>query len=72
MTTADHILGNKDAKVTFIEYSDFECPFCKKFEPTVQQIIKEYGDKVRVVYRHFPLSFHPNAQKGSRSNGMCE
>mgnify|MGYP001562628991 CR=1 FL=1 len=63
VTTADHILGNKDAKVTFIEYSDFECPFCKKFEPTVQQIIKEYGDKVRVVYRHFPLSFHPNAQK---------
>ncbi len=63
VTSADHIRGNKDAKVTFIEYSDFECPFCKKFEPTMQQMEKEYGDKVRIVYRHFPLSFHPNAPK---------
>ena len=63
VTDADHIRGNKDAKVTFIEYSDFECPFCKRFEPTMQQMEKEYGDRVRIVYRHYPLSFHPNAQK---------
>lgn len=63
VTDADHIKGNKDAKVTFIEYSDFECPFCKRFEPTMQQLEKEYGDKIRIVYRHFPLSFHANAQK---------
>ncbi len=63
VTSTDHVRGNKDAKVTFIEYSDFECPFCKRFEPTMQQMEKEYGDKVRIVYRHFPLSFHANAQK---------
>ncbi len=63
VTDADHIRGNKDAKVTFIEYSDFECPFCKRFEPTMQQMKKEYGDTVAIVYRHYPLSFHANAQK---------
>lgn len=63
VTDADHIRGNSDAKVTFIEYSDFECPFCKRFVPTMQQIEEEYGDDVRIVYRHFPLSFHANAQK---------
>lgn len=63
VTDADHIRGNKNANVTFIEYSDFECPFCKRFEPTMQQMEAEYGDRVRIVYRHYPLSFHANAQK---------
>lgn len=63
ITDEDYYLGNKNAKVVLVEYSDLECPFCKSFHPTMQQVIKDYGDKVKWVYRHFPLSFHANAQK---------
>lgn len=59
----DHVLGNPDAKITIIEYSDFECPFCKRHAPTIASIMDKYGDDVNFVYRHFPLSFHPKAQK---------
>lgn len=58
----DHFRGNADAKVVLIEYSDFECPFCNKFHPTMVDLMAKYGDKIAWVYRHFPLSFHPNAQ----------
>lgn len=61
----DHIRGNANADVIMVEYSDFECPFCKTFKPTVDQALEEYGDKVALVYRHYPLSFHPKAQKTS-------
>ncbi len=58
----DHIRGPKDAKVTVIEYSDFECPFCKRHDPTVTQLRKAFPKDVRVIYRHYPLSFHPAAE----------
>jgi len=59
----DHITGNANAPVTIIEYSDLECPFCKRFYPTTQQVLKDYQGKVRLVYRHFPLTqIHPYAQ----------
>lgn len=58
----DHIRGNPNAPVKIVEYSDMECPFCKRFHPTMQQVMKEYGANGQVawVYRHFPLDqLHP-------------
>ncbi|OGL73366.1 hypothetical protein A3E39_02265 [Candidatus Uhrbacteria bacterium RIFCSPHIGHO2_12_FULL_60_25] len=64
----DYIRGNKNAKVTLIEYSDFECPFCLRHVATVNQLLQDYKNDVRLVYRHFPLSFHPEAQKAAEAS----
>jgi len=67
----DHVLGNPDAKVTIIEYSDLECRFCQSFHTTMQKVMSTYGKdgKVAFVYRHFPLSqIHKNAQKASEGS----
>ncbi len=59
----DHIRGNEKAKVTIVEFSDMDCPFCQKFHDTMNEIVKNYGDDVRWIYRHFPLDgLHPNAR----------
>lgn len=62
VTSRDHIRGNEDAPVTIVEYSDFECPFCSRVQPTLEEILADYDGQVRLVYRHFPLSFHARAQ----------
>ena len=65
ITSKDHLRGDlKKAQAVIVEFSDYDCPFCHRFHPTVQQIVSDYGDKVAWVYRHFPLdSLHPNARK---------
>lgn len=65
----DHIRGDfSKATVAVVEYSDFECPFCKRVHPTYQQIMDAYPDDVVWVYRHFPLNFHANAQKEAEAS----
>ncbi len=58
--------GNKDAPITLVEYSDFECPFCARGYNTVTELMKKYDGKIRFVYKHLPLSFHPQAMPASQ------
>ena len=68
----DHIRGNRDAPVTLIEYSDFECPFCKSFHPTVKKVVDESNGRVRWVYRHFPLDqIHPVKARKEAAASEC-
>src|SRR6185369_7662321 len=61
--------GNAKAPVTIIEFSDYECPFCKRAEPTVVEVLKAYPDKVRFAYRNFPLPMHTNARPAAEAAG---
>jgi protein-disulfide isomerase len=61
VTDAQPSKGPDDAPVTIVEWSDYQCPFCKRVEPTLDAIQKEYGDKVRIVWRNNPLPFHKDA-----------
>lgn len=63
----DHVRGDINAKVVLVEYSDFECPFCARFHPTLKQVVDEFDD-VAWVYRHYPLAFHPNAQPAAEAS----
>ncbi len=60
------IRGTKDAPLTLIEYSDFECPFCARGFNTVMELMEKYKGKIRFIYKHLPLSFHPQAMPASQ------
>jgi len=65
----DHVYGNPDAPVSLVEYSDFECPFCKRFHSTAREIVESYDGRVNWVYRHFPLPMHnPGAQQQAEAS----
>jgi len=61
------VRGNPQAKVTILEFSDFQCPFCVRARPTVKRLREAYGDRVRWAFRHYPLDFHPQAQKAGEA-----
>jgi len=59
----DHIRGTEDAPVTLVEYGDFQCPYCRQAESVVRELLEAFGDDLRLVWRHLPLShLHPDAQ----------
>ena len=63
-------VGPATAPVTIVEFSDFQCPFCSRLLPTMEQVKAKYGDKVRIVFRQFPLNFHQFAQKAAEAS-LC-
>jgi protein-disulfide isomerase len=59
--------GPANAPIEMVEFSDFQCPFCLRADPTVQQVLKTYGDKIKFVYRHYPLPNHPAARPAAEA-----
>ena len=59
--------GGKQPKVTIVEFSDFQCPFCSRVNPTLSQLMKDYGNDVEIAFRHLPLPFHDNAMPAAEA-----
>jgi formate-nitrite transporter family protein len=65
---ADHVSGPDDAPVTLVEYGDFECPHCGRAYPIVESVRRQLGNRLRFVYRHFPLTeIHPHAHHAAEA-----
>jgi protein-disulfide isomerase len=63
----DPVRGSAKAPVTIVVFSDFQCPFCSRVEPTLDEAQRTYGDKLRIVWKHQPLPMHPNALPAARA-----
>src|SRR5262245_33422469 len=63
--------GPAGAPIEMIEFSDFQCPFCLRAHATVDQVLKTYGDRIRFVYRHYPLPSHPNARPAAEASACA-
>lgn len=64
----DHVEGSPNARYTLVEYGDYECPRCGSLFLTIRQLHKQFGEEVRLVFRHYPLSgIHPHAQKAAEA-----
>lgn len=73
VATAGHpAKGPTDAPIEMVEFSDFQCPFCQHANPTVEQVLKTYGDRIRFVYRHYPLPNHPNARPAAEAAACAD
>ncbi|HZP94637.1 MAG TPA: thioredoxin domain-containing protein [Burkholderiales bacterium] len=67
----DHVRGNPSAEVSLIEYTDFECPFCKRFHSTAKGLLERFGGRVNWVLRHYPLPFHEPAARDEAVAAEC-
>ena len=68
IASTDHTRGHADAKITLIEYADFECPYCARAHQSLTALLPKYGKDVRLVYRHMPLNdMHPDAQPAAEA-----
>lgn len=61
------VIGNKNAPVTIVEFMDFQCPFCHRFHPPMEEAAKAFPGKVNYIIKNFPLSFHPNARPAAKA-----
>ena len=65
---SDWSRGNLESDVVLLEYADFQCPACAAYHPLLEQLYSEYGDRIRMVYRHFPITqIHANAEPAGRA-----
>lgn len=67
ITFSPNIKGNPDATVTLTEYSDFQCPACASFQPVLEDLMNEFGDSLKIEFKHFPLSIHSQAESAARA-----
>jgi protein-disulfide isomerase len=64
--------GGKAAKIVIVEFADFQCPYCARAHETVMTVLKAYGEKVRIVFRHYPLANHPRAPRAAEATACAD